>query len=157
MTLINLNHVTIWQFIFYFSLEYCVILSSFFRECGEDGLRILVIIYSQIQTYRQHSSAPSEHLLMKYQGWESGYLFLVPPVEACWEGSPSLSASGPLLLFLSSHSRNALSLSPVLSSLTHKFAPLALTSLHPCSCISNPLLCSSEVSRHPLKLANSKS
>lgn len=69
MTLINLNHVTIWHFIFYFSLEYLlVILSSFFRECGEDGLRILAIIYSQIQTCRQHSSAPSEHLLMKYQG-----------------------------------------------------------------------------------------
>lgn len=68
MTLINLNHVTIWQFIFYFSLEYFVILSSFFRECGEEGLRVLAIIYSQIQTYRPHSSAPSEHLLMNYQG-----------------------------------------------------------------------------------------
>ena len=34
MTLINLNHVTIWQAIFYFSLDYFVIPSSFFRRYG---------------------------------------------------------------------------------------------------------------------------
>lgn len=62
MTLMNLNHVTLWQANVYYSLEYFVFF--FFFGGGGGGGGEVVVIYSQVQSYRQQNPVLSEHHLM---------------------------------------------------------------------------------------------
>lgn len=113
-----------------------------------------MVIFSQVQSYQGLNSVFSEHFSVKYWSWR---VQLFVPGTHClgllWASDP-----GPLFPFPSKHSKNILTLSLVLSSVTPIFLPLALTFLYSHSCISNALWdSSSKRSCCPLQLSTSKS